>query len=56
MIVSKLFVLAGDAIWTISCPDGRHYTWRIQKDPEHYQSYNSLAGCYLSRLRETSGR
>lgn len=32
-MVSKTFILAGDAIFTISCPDGSHHTYRVQHVP-----------------------
>lgn len=30
MHVTKRFILAGDAIFTIACPDGTHHTYRVQ--------------------------
>lgn len=36
-MVSKQFITAGDAIFSISCPDGTHHTYRVQHVPANGQ-------------------
>lgn len=30
-MLTKKFILAGQAIFTVECPDGKHYTYRVER-------------------------
>ncbi len=46
MAISKTFVTAGDAIFTVACPDGTHHTYRVQ----HVEANDRYPASYFVKL------
>lgn len=69
-MVTKQFILAGDAIFTIQCPDGTHHTYRVQHVPANDRypaawfvklftgsdNENPKAYTYLGKLNDFTGQ
>ncbi len=46
MKVTKQFITAGDSIFTISCPDGTHHTYRVQ----HVEANDKFGESWFAKL------